>query len=225
MHYLPDTVRRAKAGYRTKEWLVNAVPFTLIGGAGIINNQVDILMLGHFRSPEDVGIYRVAVQGSALVAFGLQAVTAVVIPQFARLYAQGDMVRLQRLVTISARVVFITALPVVLIFFAAGGAIASFVFGSEFVASHYPLAILAFGQLVNTLFGPVGALLQMVGHENITARMIILTALLNIPLNAVLIYFYGPSGAAMATAICVGLLHLLLFFVVRSRLGLRALPI
>ena len=225
IRYLPNAARTTKARHRTREWLANAIPFTLIGGAGIINNQVDILMLGYFRPPEDVGIYRVAVQGSVLVAFGLQAMTAVVAPQFARLYAQGDMARLQRLITISARVVFITALPVVLIFVLAGGTIAGRVFGPEFVASHYPLAILAVGQLVNTMFGPVGALLQMVGYENITARMIIITALLNIPLNALLILFYGATGAAMATAICVGLLHLLLFFIARKRLGLRALPI
>ena len=225
IRFLPDAARTTKGKHRTREWLTNAIPFTLIGGAGIINNQVDILMLGYFRPPGDVGIYRVAVQGSVLVAFGLQAVTAVVAPQFARLYAQGDLARLQRLITISARVVFIAALPVVLIFVLAGGAIAGMVFGPEFVASHYPLAILSVGQLVNTLFGPVGALLQMVGYENITARMIIITALLNIPLNAFFIHFYGATGAAMATAICVGLLHLFLFFIARKKLGLIALPI
>ena len=225
IRYLPDAARTTKGKHRTREWLTNAIPFTLIGGAGIINNQVDILMLGYFRPSGDVGIYRVAVQGSVLVAFGLQAVTAVVAPQFARLYAQGDLARLQRLITMSARVVFITALPVVLIFVLAGGTIAGMVFGPEFVASHYPLAILSVGQLINTLFGPVGALLQMVGYENITARMIIITALLNIPLNAFFIHFYGATGAAMATAICVGLLHLFLFFIARKKLGLIALPI
>ncbi|MBA7669783.1 hypothetical protein ES703_77917 [subsurface metagenome] len=107
--YLPQPVHATTTQYQTRQWLASAMPLTLIGGAGIINNQTDILMLGFFRTPEDVGIYRVAMQGAALVAFGLQAANAVIAPQFACLYAQSDQARLQRLVTASARVILLPA--------------------------------------------------------------------------------------------------------------------
>jgi len=216
----PQEVRTAPPVYRSREWLRSALPFMLIGGAGIINNQTDIIMLGWFTGPEEVGIYRVAVQGAALVAFSLQVVNAVVAPQFSRLYAQGDMARLQRLVTQSARLVLLAALPVALAFILAGGVLVSWVFGAAFAAAHAPLAILAVGQLVNAGFGSVGFLLNMTGHESIVARILWQTAALNMLLNTAMIPLYGMNGAAMATAISLAVWNTRLYRQARMSLGI-----
>jgi len=216
----PQETRTVPPVYRSREWLRSALPFMLIGGAGIINNQTDIIMLGWFTGPEEVGIYRVAVQGAALVAFSLQVVNAVVAPQFSRLFAQGDMARLQRLVTQSARLVLLAALPVALVFILAGGVLVSWVFGAGFASAHVPLAILAVGQLVNAGFGSVGFLLNMTGYETVTARILWQTALSNIALNAVFIPLYGMNGAAIATAISVAFWNLLLYREVKEKLNI-----
>lgn len=220
--YLPQPVYAAAAKYQTRHWLARAIPLTLIGGAGIINNQTDILMLGFFRAPEEVGIYRVAVQGAVLVTFGLQAANAVIAPQFARLYAQGDHARLQRLVTVSARIILLAALPVALTFILAGGVIASWVFGSEFTQSHTPMAILAAGQLVNATMGSVGFLLNMTGHEKDVARTLLITAGLNILLNLFLIPLFGMAGAASATAASLVLWNIMLYKAVKKRIGINS---
>ncbi|MCK7546988.1 flippase [Marinobacter koreensis] len=220
--YLPAASRTEPVEYQTRRWLSSTLPFALIGGAGIINNQADIIMLGWFGGTADVGIYRVAVQGATLVVFGLQAANAVVAPQFARLYAQGDLEKLQRLVTASARVVLLAALPLALAFVFAGGAIVTWVFGTEFVASHLPLAILALGQLANAAFGSVGFLLNMTGNERQVARALWQTALLNIVLNALLIPLYGMVGAAVASSISLLMWNVLLFGRVRKKLGINS---
>nr|MDA3877929.1 polysaccharide biosynthesis C-terminal domain-containing protein [Halothiobacillus sp.] len=220
--YLPAASRTEPVEYQSRQWLKSALPFTLIGGAGIINNQADIIMLGWFGSTADVGIYRVAVQGATLVAFGLQAANAVIAPHFARLYAQGDMKKLQRLVTGSARMVLLAALPLALAFVFAGGTIVTWVFGSEFAASHLPLAILALGQLANAAFGSVGLLLNMTGNESHMARIVLQTALLNVVLNGLLIPFYGMSGAAVASTISLLIWNALLFLRVGKSLGVTS---
>lgn len=218
----PGEARTAPPVYQSRDWLRSALPFTLIGGAGIINNQTDIIMLGWFTGSEQVGIYRVAMQGAMLVAFSLQVVNAVVAPQFSRLYAQGDMVRLQRLVTQSAQVILLAALPMALAFILAGGVAVAWVFGGEFAAAHLPLAILAAGQLVNAGFGSVGFLLNMTGHENLVARILWQTALLNIALNAALIPFYDMDGAAVATAVSLTTWNLLLYRQVKGKLHITS---
>ncbi len=220
--YLPRSVHATAAQYQTRQWLASAMPLTLIGGAGIINNQTDILMLGFFRTAEDVGIYRVATQGAILVAFGLQAANAVIAPQFARLYAQGDQARLQRLVTASARIILMAALPVALTFVLAGGAIAGWVFGQEFTQSHTPLAILAVGQLINAAMGSVGFLLNMTGHERDVARTLLITAGLNVLLNLFLIPPFGMAGAASATAVSLALWNIMLYQIVKKRIGINS---
>jgi O-antigen/teichoic acid export membrane protein len=219
---LPGEVRNHSAEFHTRKWLKNSLSFILIGGAGVINNQADIIMLGWFRTMDEVGVYRVAVQGATLVAFGLQAANAVIAPHFARLYAQGDMLRLQRLVTASARLILLSALPFALAFIVAGGAIAAWVFGADFRQSHTPLAILSAGQLVNAAFGSVGFLLNMTGHEKDTALVLWLTVMLNILLNLMLIPSFGVAGAGSATAISLVTWNVLLFFVVRRRIRLNS---
>jgi O-antigen/teichoic acid export membrane protein len=219
-HLTPRPAKTARPAYRSREWLRSALPFTLIGGAGMINNHTDIIMLGWFTSPAEVGTYRVAVQGAMLVAFSLQVAGSVVAPQFSRLHAQGDMAKLQRLVTQSAQVILLAALPVALTFIIIGGAIVSSIFGTEFASAHEPLTILAVGQLVNAGFGSVGFLLNMTGHEKIAARTLWQTALINIVLNAALIPLYGMNGAAIATAISLGIWNLLLYRQVKVKLNI-----
>lgn len=217
---LPAEVKTSVPEYRSREWFRSALPFTLIGGAGVINSHADIVLLGWFVSNEDVGIYRVAVQGASLVAFGLQAVNSIVAPQFAKLYAQHDTVRLQRLVTSSARVVLLAALPFALLFTFGGGLVAEWVFGAEFSKAHAPLAILAVGQLINAAFGSVGFLLNMTGHERVVFRILWQTALFNLVMNFVLIPLIGMSGAAIATAITLMIWNFLLYREVISRLSI-----
>jgi len=154
------------------------------------------------------------------VAFGLQVVNAVVAPQFSRLYAQGDMKRLQHLVTLSARISLLIAIPVVLVFSTVGDTVISWVFGVEYVGAYLPLTILAIGQLINAGFGSVGFLLNMTGHERIVSKILWQTASLNIILNLALIPYFGLAGAAMASTIGLSIWNLLLYRQARKHLSI-----
>ena len=219
---IPEQAKLSVPIFRDKEWLKTALPFMLISSAGVINSQTDIIMLGWLSDTENVGIYRVAAQGAILVAFGLQVANTVLAPHFTRLYANGDMVRLQHLVTQSARVILLAALPITLIFIFAGGPIVTWVFGSDFTDAQKPLAILAAGQLANAAFGSVGYLLNMTGHEHISARILWLTVLLNAALNAIMIPFFGTTGAAFATTVSLIMWNALLFHQVQTQLNITS---
>ncbi len=220
--HLPQEVSQVPAAYETRKWLSSALAFAMMDGAGLLNSQADILLLGMFRSPSDVGLYRVATQGAALVAFGLISANAVIAPQFARLYAKNDMPKLQKLVTASARVILLVAMPVALLLVFAGDKIILLLFGPDFVKSHTPLAILALGQLVNAAMGSVGYLLNMTGHEKDVTRTLFITAGLNFLANLILIPFYGIIGAAIATACTTTLWNLLLYRLVKRRIGINS---
>lgn len=222
---LPAEIKKAAPEYKARQWLKSALPFTVIGGASIINTQADMIMIGWLMGSEDVGMYRVSVQGSMLVAFGLQAANAVVAPQFSRLYAQGDMVKLQRLVTQSARAILAVALPLAAAFILAGEVILSWVFGEEYGPAHLSLAILAVGQLINAWFGSVGFLLNMTGQEGVVARILLLTASINIAFNLVLIPLFGLAGAAIAATVSLILWNVLLYRQVQARLGIHSTAI
>jgi O-antigen/teichoic acid export membrane protein len=209
--------------YETRAWLVSLVPLALTAGLGVINAQADILVLGLFRPSEDVGVYKVAAQAAMLIAFGLQAVNMVIMPYIARLYAEGDQRRLQRLVTQSARAILALALPLVLAFVFFGDAILNLAFGPEYTRGHTALMLLSLGQLVNAGMGSVGVLLNMTGHEHDTLRGVAVAALANLILNFLLIPPFGLVGAAAATACTFVIWNLLLRRAVWQRIQIESM--
>lgn len=219
---LPRYIFAVKSCYDTRYWFTTSFSFALMSGAGILNSQADILLLGFFRTPNEVGLYRVAMQGAGLVAFGLQAANTIVAPQFSRLYAQSDLERLQRLVSVSAKVILLSAVPLALAFIFAGEYILRLLFGKEYISGHIPLAILSAGQLINAAMGSVGFLLTMTGHEKVVVKTFIGTAIFNLAANAALVPAFGIVGAAIATAIVTTVWNIILYKLVQKRLGINS---
>lgn len=201
--------------------LSSAGSLTLLAGAALINNHADVIMLGLFRPAEDIGVYRVSSQGAALVPVGLQIVNVVFAPRIAAAFARNDREGLQRLVSTGARLVLALGAPLALIFILFGGEIAGWLFGAEFARAKIALAILSVGFLMNIATGPVGLVLRMTKNEKYSSRVMAAAAVANIVLNLLLIPAYGIEGAATATAISLAASHIVLWWVVRDRLGIR----
>lgn len=218
----PGELASVYPSYRHRAWFSAMWPLALIDGLQVINSHIDILMLGLLATVGEVGVYRVVVQGAGLVVFALQIVNMTIAPQVARLHAAGETERLQQMVTRSARLTLLGALPVVLVLVVFGRSTLDLVFGLEYAAGYAALAILAIGQLINAAMGSVGLLLNMTGHERETARGVAIAVALNAPLNLALIPWLGMDGAALATAISLLVWNLLLWRAVRRHLGLNS---
>ena len=211
--------------YRFGEWLPAVLSLIAVAGVQFIVTYTDIIMLGVLMQPADVGLYRVASQTALLVAFFLQAMTAVVAPQFARAFHDNDLKRLQSTIDWSASLILYLSLPFALILMLAASPILVFVFGAEFAAGSVPLTVLIIGQLGNVLAGSVASLLSMSGFERDTAKVLGVFALANIILNAVLIPQIGLIGASIATASCLIGWNIVLRRLVRKRLGVEPSPV
>ena len=221
--YTPMAVRQAKPITVGRSWFASSIFFTLIAGFGVINSQASTVILGFFKQPEQVGIYRVAVQVATLASLGLQTVNMLIAPHFAELFAQKNMVRLQQLTVVSARVVLVFNLVLTILFILLGRAFFGIIFGSDFSASYSPLVILLFGQLLNSITGSVGYLLNMTGHERDTTRGLGIAAGINIVLNFIFIPLWSVQGAALASTISMIVWNAILWWKVHQRLGISSL--
>lgn len=219
----PAEIRRACPRFESRLWLQSILPLAFIGGMQLINKNASIVILGFFVPAEQIGIYRVAVQASILAAFGLHAMNMVLAPRFASLYARREMERLQHLVTSSARAILAFNLLVTAGFVLLGQWFLGLFFGVEFITAYLPLIILLIGQFVNSVAGSVGFLLNMTGHERDYALRMVVSALINLILNLLLAPLFGIAGAAMATAAGLVTTNVLLWWVVRKRLGINSL--
>lgn len=218
---LPVEAKASRGEYMTAAWLKAAAPFLFLGAMYMVTNRIDIVMLGMLRSSAEVGSYRIAVQGAQLVVFILIAVSTTIGPLISELYSSGDLERLRRVGIISARVIALVSLPMALLFMFFGRPLIEFVFGMGYASASKPLAVLCLGQAVNAGIGPVGVILNMTGHERDSLKGIVVAAVLNVALNALLIPRFGMYGAAWATTVSIISWNLALQWFVVKRLGIR----
>ena len=204
------------------QWGQLVMPLMAVSGFQLVNGYVDIVVLGMIRTDEEVGVYRVVVQMGNLVIFALVAVNQILHPLFARQYDAGEMVKLQKMVTTSARLILLLSVPIAVIFAVWSEQLLSFFFGVEYVAGGLPLCIVAIGQLTNAAFGSVAALLNMTGHEKDTMRGMFIAFVVNVILNLVLVPEYGMVGAAIATAFSILCWNAVLRHYVKKRLGIES---
>jgi len=83
--------------------------------------------------------------------------------------------------------------------------------------------IAAIGLVVRSAIGPVERLLNMLGHQMICALAYALAFAANLVLCIALVPKFGGHGAAAATSIALVFETVLLFWIVRRRLGLHVL--
>lgn len=217
----PAAGRNAQAQSDLSSWLRIGLPLALQSTVRLSMNKADIVMIGLLVGTTASGVYALASQISALVAFPLAAANTIAAPLFAELHVTGDKRELQRLVTFASRSVTGAAGAIAL------GAILVTpwileLFGGAFREAYLPVVILTIGQLVNAASGSVGYLLGMSGEERVAARMTLGAGALNLLLNGAMIPFFGAVGAALATAISGIVWNVLLVRRVRVALGIRS---
>lgn len=218
---LPLNVKKAQPKYDIKPWASSFLPLSLFAGLQLLDSQVSILFLGFLATNEEVGLFRVAATGAALVAFGLNAVNMAMAPQISRLYNAGELEKLQRTITLSTRVVALVSFPVAITFMIFGEAIISFVFGQEYVSAAPALAILCVGQLVNASAGSVALVLNMTGNEKSTVIGAATALVTNLILSLLLVPVLGLLGAAIGFSLSLSAWNILLMFLARKQVGVN----
>lgn len=218
---LPREVSSAHSEYKLKPWAASLLPLSLFAGLKMLDSQVSILFLGFMATSEEVGLFRVAATGAALVAFGLTAVNMALAPQVARLYNAGEIEKLQRVITLTTRAVAAISFPVALLFIFFGKTIIGFIFGIDYVAAAPALAILCFGQLINASSGSVALVLNMTGNDKSTVAGAGIALIVNILVSILLVPLLGLAGAAIAFSVSLSVWNIILVVMAKKRAGIN----
>jgi len=180
---------------------------------------VDTLMIGMFRSPEEVGLFSAASRTSPLVVFFLVAIGNISAPFFSEYYYQNRFKDLEKFARNCANWTFFVSLPIAICFMIFSNEIMA-LFGSEFTQGSKALVYLAAGQVVNAATGLVGQVLIMSNQSRTLAIVSFLSAIINIVLNLIFIPRWGITGAAIASSITLALMNIILAFSVKRLLNI-----
>jgi len=208
--------------YDPRGWLAVSLPILLVEGFYLLLTYTDVLMLQQFRSSEEVGIYFAVVKTLALVSFIHYAMSATTAHRFSEYHATGDHARLAAYVAHAIKWTFWPSLAATLALLAMGKPLL-WLFGPQFTSGYGIMFVAAIGLVVRAAIGPVERLLNMVGQQNACALAYALSFALNAALCLALIPPFGGYGAAAATSIALTFETVLLFWIVRRRLGLHVL--
>jgi len=202
-------IKEIKTVPETRELLRFSLPLLLATFLTFLLLWTDTLMLGHFRTSGEVGMYNAAMRTAMLTSMILVSFNTIFAPMLSDLFHKGDMQKLKSLFKTVTRWIYTVSLPLFLLLTLLSKEILS-IFGPKFVLASNALIILALSQLVNAGTGSVGVVITMSGRQNLMMYNTVGVCLLNILSNYFLIPSYGIVGAAFASAISMIAFNLLM---------------
>lgn len=192
---LPGTVP-PKLIRNGRRWLASSIPMAITDGIRTVQFELAVLLLGIIIAPVVVGLFRISYVTAMMAAVPVQIVVSAGLSSIARLHAETDHARLQRLVTTLARLqlagVVLLALPLLV----APEKLLSFAFGDSYVPAADALRILALGQIANAAFGPNAAFLNMTHLERRVTRAMLFALVVTSVTVPPLALIGGAEGAA-----------------------------
>ncbi len=216
----PTEVFTAAPIYHQAEWLKAAFPMMLSTSLNLVLSQTSPIMLGIMDNAAAVGLFSAAYKIAYLAIFVPMAIGYVISPLFARLYANGEMEKLQKLLTVSTRITFAACLAISVIFILGSNFLLS-LFGPEFTAARIAFFVLVLGNQLDVTFGYSTLLLNMTGYQKSVAIIFGIFSAVNIILNVVLIPILSYEGAAIASTASLVMSRVVLLIYTRKNLKLN----
>lgn len=189
-----------KSNQNTWVFIKESLPMMLSSSILVLMSWMDTFMMGIYENETEVGIYNVAVKVTTLSVFSLQAINSILAPKIAKSYAENEAVTYKKLIRFSTKINFFITLVVVGLIVILSPYLLG-LFGDGFEAGIGVLVILCIGQLVNSLSGSVGVVMQMIGEQKMYQYFIVSALVINLILTLILTPIYGGIGAATATVI------------------------
>ncbi len=184
-----------------KRFIRDCWPLAFTGLFGIFMLNIDIVMLGWWRSAQEIGYYS-ASQRIVQIFYTLPAILAsAAFPALSRFIKQNELDKARTLNEKSITILYLAAIPLVV-----GGIILSpmiieFIFGKEYLPASQSFQILIASLIIQF---PGAIFINTIIARNQQKHFIGYVAvgsLVNIIFNTLLIPIYGISGAAIATLI------------------------
>lgn len=193
----------------TKELLTFSFPLMLASGTKMILGKTDIILVGAFLATSQVGVYNVAQNIMNIGWLFFYPISFLLTPVLTRLERDGRLTEANRVYQVTVKWMTFLTFPVFLLIFLFPEVVIGVTFGSDAVSGATAVQFLAALVMFDTLMGANGNALLSFGHNKIQFYGNAMTAILNIILNLVFIPRYGIAGAALASAISLGLRNII----------------
>jgi O-antigen/teichoic acid export membrane protein len=198
-----------------KNYSIFAFPLMIVTTSNIIMHNIDKIMIQLFWNAADVGYYFAAYRLSNFITLFTTAIVMLIFPTYSQLHKKGNISKIKKLTFDSERHLSLIVFPMVFGLFILAEPTA-FILLSGWTPAVPMLQILPFMSLFLALSAPYEAQFNGMNKPKINRNRIIIMLILNLTLNILLIptdiqmlggvrlFGLGARGAAIATAVSVG---------------------
>jgi len=194
------------------------------------NNVIEILMvsastllLGYFKSADQVGFYNVAVTLARLLEMPLAALAFIYLPIATAVHKGRGIQDVEKLYQSSTKWIMLITLPVLLVILLDAEFIVGLLFGQAYRSAADALRILSLGYFMHAALGPNGMTLLAFGARRAIFLSTGLAALISVVLGMVLIPAWGATGAAIGVALALSISNIFISVNMYLRAGIHPL--
>lgn len=180
-------------------------PLMMVGLLGMIMHWIDILMLGYFLPPEEVGIYQPAVRTTGIIRLFLVSFSGIFTPMISEFLAKSAFKEMNQIYKLTCRWMITLAVPFFIVVISRSEQI-MLLFGEQYIVGANLLFLLMLGMFFQAIGNPAGSTLVMAGKTKLVLFNTIIISALNVSINIIFIPKFGLMGAAWGTAISLILL-------------------
>ncbi len=189
-------------------FILFSISLTFIPLFNIITQQGDLIVVGHFLSSQQTGVYAVVRRIGSLVTIPLAIFAPIVAATISKLFAKRDEDSIKKIYQFSTKWVFILSGVLFSTIMITADELLK-IFGDDFKTGALALRIFAFGQLVNASVGPSGNVLIMMEKTKVFIVNGTISLILGFMTAILLVPIYGIVGNAIGISIALGLLNIL----------------
>jgi O-antigen/teichoic acid export membrane protein len=172
------------------------------------------LVVGLLISPVEGGVFFVAQRVANLMQIPHISGRAIAINAISGLYAKGELAEIQHKLPRLTGLISLASLLAFALIVSFSGTVLTF-FNPTYADKAHILIIMSIGPLLNSMFGPLGVVLQNSGYDHFYARGIILANIVAIAALFVGLSLFGMTGAAWASTLQMLLWNIALWVLVR----------
>jgi len=198
-----------------KELLVLTFPLALAGMFGAISLQLDKLIVAFLCPPEEFAVYALGAIQVPLVGVVTSAITAVMLVDMRRSIVEGNPGEALRLFRLVAEKSSYVILPMMLFLMITADTFIQYLYTSAYADSAIPFRIYLVLLPVRTVV--FGSILMALGKSRFILFRSMVTLGLNAALSILMVWEFGPWGAAVATIVTMYLWVVPACFYVISR--------
>lgn len=205
-----EDLKSMRALFSFTKWLAISYIFNAIAA------RLDILLLSHFKSVEEVGYYALAFQLSSVFPLLLGAASTVLIPKVSALKTQDQLeAYILKIIKISFFIFPLTLIGVVLV-----PSVINALFGLKYISSIPMLQILLLNYSLVLIINPVSYVLYTLNKQNLLSIMNVVTLVTLFIMQIYLIPKFGGTGAALSllfnTIIAISIITALLLWFLKQ---------